>query len=57
MTTGDRICPCCGSYYGCKCTPQNIWSVSYDKEIAEALERIADALEKVNKRLKKFETN
>ncbi len=44
-----------GPHYCTNTSVATVWTSNnlYDKEIAEALERIADALEKINKRLKK----
>ena len=47
MPTGDFICPCCGSYYGCKCRVQTTWSGFEEQRIANSLEKIIELLEKL----------
>ena len=64
-TTVDNIRQCSrcgmwtyGTHYcskaGSDSWTSNTWHVSYDREVCDALERIAAALEKIDKRLKKL---
>ena len=44
---GDVICPCCGSYYGCKCRVRTTWAGVDERRTADTLEKLVDILEKI----------
>ena len=50
MSTGDVICSCCGSYYGCKCRVQRPWGGFEEQRIANSLEKLVEILEKMEER-------